>query len=375
MYLLTKEADELAIVFAPDEKLRLGDALYIDGIVAQVVDIQFADLPGVLEHILRKSLISKVETKEHIQPEVRSIVDSLADQRLAVAKIRGRIVEVSDHRGGRRKLFKTGLSEFNVSRAKTEIKVLGQDELFEALNLHLPDLSDFGKTLSSEPKSFEIPAEKLGINLITGMKGSGKSYSAKRLLLKLIERGVLTLVFDLNAEYLNLWKAEDGKPNQYASVIKVLTPRLKRAQANEQPLSIPLNEVDYDDFHFPQRPPGHTHIPAADAVLEVQGWSPVRPQRPGDLHQGERPERSRKGRTHGEGGGRPGHGDLRTVRRDWHHYRDAQDGWGDNPESSAGRQVGEKHHSRVHTAEVVSPRPVQSRGGRLPLPRGGAALR
>jgi len=248
MYLLTKEADELAVVYSPEERLRLGDTLTIDGVIAQVVDIHFADLPGVLEHILRKSLVAKAEIKEHIQPEVKSVIDSLSDQRLAIAKIRGRIVEVSDDKGNKKKVFKTGLSEFNISRARAEIKVLSQDDLFDALGLCFPSSCDFGKTLSSEPKGFEILAERLGINLITGMKGSGKSYSAKRLLLKLIEKGVLTLVFDLNAEYLNLWKADEQTPNKYAGLVKVFTPRLRRAQANEFPFFIPLNEITYDDF-------------------------------------------------------------------------------------------------------------------------------
>ena len=91
MYLLTKEQDELDIVFAPEESLRIGDNLDIEGVIAQVIDITFADLRGVLEHILRKSLISKTETQEHIQPEVKSVIDSLTDQKLAIAKIRGRL--------------------------------------------------------------------------------------------------------------------------------------------------------------------------------------------------------------------------------------------------------------------------------------------
>ena len=106
MYLLTKEGDELAIVYSPEESLRLGDTLIIDGVIAQVIDIQFADLPGVLEHILRKSLISKTETKEHIQPEVKSVIDSLSDQKLAIAKIRGRMIEVTDEKGKKKRIFK-----------------------------------------------------------------------------------------------------------------------------------------------------------------------------------------------------------------------------------------------------------------------------
>ena len=99
MYLLTKHADDLAIVFSPHETLRLGETLQIDDIVAQVVDIQFADLPGVLEHILRKSLITQANAEEHFQPEVQSVVDSLTDQKVAFAKIRGRIVNTKDEDG------------------------------------------------------------------------------------------------------------------------------------------------------------------------------------------------------------------------------------------------------------------------------------
>jgi hypothetical protein len=248
MYLLTKEADELAIVFAPEESLRIGDNLDIDGIVAQVIDIQFADLPGVLEHILRKSLIAKTETQEHIQPEVKSVIDSLTDQKLAIAKIRGRIVEATDEKGNKKRTFKTGLSEFNISRAKAKINILNQEDLFNALGLCFPTPCDFGKTLSTDPKPFDILAERLGINLITGMKGSGKSYLAKRLLLKLIERNVLTIVFDLNGEYLNLWRSDEKNPNKYFQVFKILRPGATRATAYEHPFLIPLNEIGYDDF-------------------------------------------------------------------------------------------------------------------------------
>jgi DNA helicase HerA-like ATPase len=246
MYLLTKDEDELWIVYSPEEKIRLGDSLKIGDIVAQVVDMHFADLPGVLEHILRKSLVPKSETTEHVQPEIRNILDSLIDQKVAVAKIRGRILESDDALG--KKTYKTGLGEFEISRAKSEIKILSQDDLFEALSLQPSAQADFAKTLSTTPKDYDMPAEKLGINLITGMKGSGKSYSAKRLLLKLIERGVLTLVFDINGEYLNLWKRNENTPNEYAQCMRVLTPYIRTPRGCEVPLFIPLNEISYDEF-------------------------------------------------------------------------------------------------------------------------------
>jgi hypothetical protein len=243
MYLLSKDANDLWIVFSPSERLRLGDNIKIDDVVAQIVDIQFADLPGVLQHLLRKSLIPPSETEEEIQPEVKSIVDSLSDQKVALAKIRGRIVETD-----RGQSFHTGISEFNLSRAKSKIELLDENALFKMLGISQTPISDFADTLSTDPKPYTIPLEALGINVITGMKESGKSYAAKKLLVQLIKRGVLTVVFDVNGEYLNLWKKTQNEPNELIDYIKILTPHLRSAQAAELPLAIPLNETSYDDF-------------------------------------------------------------------------------------------------------------------------------
>ena len=46
------------------------------------------------------------------------------------------------------------------------------------------------------------------VNVITGVKGSGKSHLAKVILLQLIERGAPCLIFDINREYIHLPKAE-----------------------------------------------------------------------------------------------------------------------------------------------------------------------
>ena len=261
MYLLSKDANDLWIVFSPSERLRLGDNLKIDDIVAQIIDVQFADLPGVLQHLLRKSLIPIAETEEEIQPEVKSIVDSLSDQKVALAKIRGRIVATDGHGG---KSFHTGISEFNLSRAKSKIELLDENALFQMLGISPGPTSDFADTLSTNPKPYTIPLEALGINVITGMKESGKSYAAKKLLIQLIKRGVLTVVFDVNGEYLNLWKKNQNEPNELINYIKILTPHLRTAQAAELPLAIPLNETSYDDFakylNVPEGTPTYQHL-------------------------------------------------------------------------------------------------------------------
>ncbi|MFH0847955.1 MAG: DUF87 domain-containing protein [archaeon] len=268
MYLLTKNQDSLWIVYSPEEKLKLGDNLKIGEIVAQVVDMQFADLPGVLEHILRRSLIPKSDTKQRVQPELQNIIDTLIDQKVAVAKIRGRILESTSPEGKQKRVFKPGLVEFDLSRSKSDIDFLSQSDLFEALGLGSDGRENFAKTLSTTPKEYDVPLERLGINLITGMKGSGKSYSAKRLLLKLIERGVLTLAFDVNGEYLNLWKSDENTPNDYARCITVLTPHLRTPSTCEIPLLIPLNEISYEEFS------SHMNVPQGSPTFQVlmQFW-------------------------------------------------------------------------------------------------------
>lgn len=247
MHILTKEGDEMYIVFSPETKIRYGDTLCLDDILAQVVDIRFADVPGVLEHILRKSLISKTNTQQDVQKQIKDVIDSLADQKVAVAKIRGRL---EDRGNGSGKAFISGIEEFNLSRANASIFVLPENQLFEALDLKFDSDSAFSKTLSVSSNNFEITPGKLGINIITGTKGSGKSYAAKRLLLKLITHGILTVVFDVNGEYLNLWRSDTkNEPNSYAPRIVVLTPQLGQSKnPYEKPLLIPLSEIDADDF-------------------------------------------------------------------------------------------------------------------------------
>ena len=220
MCLLSKQADNLWIVFSPNERIKLGDTLKIDDVVAQVVEVQFADIPGVLQHILRKSLIPLENTTEEIQPEVQSIVGSLADQKVALAKIRGRIVEI-DSGGNKTKTFKTGISEFNLSRAKSKIEVMDENELFQLLDMNPDQQSNFAQTLSASAKPYTLPLDRLGITVVTGMKGSGKSYAAKKILLDLIKHRVLTIVFDVNGEYLNLWKKDLNQPNEFMPYIKV----------------------------------------------------------------------------------------------------------------------------------------------------------
>lgn len=243
MRILLKEDDKLLFIASPDEDVRIGDVIESDGIVSQTIDIQFADLPGIMEHILRKSLILRSNLSEHIQPEVRTVLESLSDQKLVITKIRGHIVHVNDKRQ-----LKPGMTELRISRERTQPRIIPQSELFEILDLKFKD-GTIAMTLGKDVVEFDFLVSLMGINLITGQKGSGKSYFSKRLLLKLIKAGVLTVVFDVNGEYQFLHQQEDGStPNEYAQSIRILDPSINQPQGSRLPLRIPLQEISAEQF-------------------------------------------------------------------------------------------------------------------------------
>jgi hypothetical protein len=64
-----------------------------------------------------------------------------------------------------------------------------------------------GRTLAGH--DFLVEGQDLEkVNVITGVKGSGKSHLSKVVLLQLIEQGAPCVVFDINKEYIHLPKAE-----------------------------------------------------------------------------------------------------------------------------------------------------------------------
>lgn len=64
-----------------------------------------------------------------------------------------------------------------------------------------------GRTLTGQ--TFSIEGQDLEkVNVVTGVKGSGKSHLAKVILLQLIAQGAPCIIFDINREYIHLPKVE-----------------------------------------------------------------------------------------------------------------------------------------------------------------------
>lgn len=243
MRILLKNQNDLMLIAPPSEQVSIGDLFRSENILSQVLDIEFADLQGIMEHILRQSLIPNANISTDIQPEVKTILESLSDQKLIKTKIRGQIIQ-----DGENSTLLPGLTEFNVSREKSLPKLFSPRDLFEILSLNSNNDS-IAHMMGNDSVPFTFDLHKMGINLITGQKGSGKSYFSKRLLLKLLEAGVFTIVFDVNGEYEQLHLQEDGTTeNDYADSIRILDTKTTTPTGRVLPFGIPLSEITAEEF-------------------------------------------------------------------------------------------------------------------------------
>jgi len=243
MYLLSKIDDQLVIIASRNEEITVGDICESDGVISQVVEIRFADLPGILEHVIRQSLIPLSKVTEDTPIEIETMFGNIADSKMVITKIRGHL-EQSDGK----EIFKKGLMNFPISREKTKPKLLSHKKFLECLGLNFGQNAIANTLSSGQSVDFDFDPKKLGINLITGQKEAGKSYFSKRLLLKLIKSGVPTIVFDINGEYQNLDNDQDGQPNKFSGSIIFLERNLNVPTGNKDRFRIPLNQISPEEF-------------------------------------------------------------------------------------------------------------------------------
>ncbi len=217
MRIYRKEGDEIQLIAFPDEHIQKGDYLLIEdpglgkGLLVQAIDLQYANVPGVLEDILRDVMTDGELAGQDIDPlNISSEVDALKDTRLAVCKIRGTITQDG------------GLSpstSWIPSRTSSRIRPYPINRLI--MNGGKRPL----KVGHNDGEEVHIDASGLdgGLNIITGRKGTGKSHLAKLMLLSLSSFGAPCIVLDVNGEYVNLHKSKDGR--LASTRLSVLAPR------------------------------------------------------------------------------------------------------------------------------------------------------
>jgi DNA helicase HerA-like ATPase len=222
MKLYKKEGNILQILSFPNESAEKGDYLLVEdaeaskALIVQVIDVQFASIPGVLEELLRTLPDGgELIQGEDFDPlEIAPHITYIQDASILVCKIRATVQNET----------LSPSSSWLPSRSQSTIKRLALPSLLKLAKIDgkLPII--LGSTKDSSLLTIDASSLDGGLNIISGKKGTGKSHLAKLLMLSLTGYKATVVVFDLNGEYLSLGTASDGKRNAHYDKVHVLTP-------------------------------------------------------------------------------------------------------------------------------------------------------
>jgi len=208
------EGDLVELLFYPRLiDLRIGETLTLReretgrSIIAQVIAFRSASYPSLVQEqmlnvlgtdAIKAPLLDAIGFHLAFQAGGNGHSAELGNIKIALAKIRKTVPENSR----RWEQWDGWIPTRDADIFRT------RDEEVSANSTHdLGHPLDLGLTQDGHP--FRIEGQDLEkVNVITGVKGSGKSHLAKVLLLQLITQGAPCVVFDINREYIRLPKAE-----------------------------------------------------------------------------------------------------------------------------------------------------------------------
>ncbi len=222
MKLYKKEGNIIQILSFPSETVEKGDYLCIQDIdirktlIVQVIDVQFANIPGILEELLRSLPDGgRLIQGEDFDPlQIAPHITYIQDARLLRCKIRATMEN--------EKL--TPSSTWLPSRSQSIVQKLHIPELLKLAETQKEHPIVLGETKQSTLLNIDATSLDGRLNIITGKKETGKSHLSKLLILNLLKYGGIVVIFDLNGEYINLGKTSEGERNSYYGNIHVLTP-------------------------------------------------------------------------------------------------------------------------------------------------------
>jgi energy-coupling factor transporter ATP-binding protein EcfA2 len=221
MRLYKKTGNTMQIISFPDEDVEKGGYLIIEdrkagkSMIVQVIDIQFANIPGIMEELLREPLIDDPIKGEDVDPfDITSHILYVQDARLLICKIHGTMKDgkISPD------------SSWLPSRTHSVIRKLPIKRLMEASGMRSVLPINLGETIEETPIVIDACNLDGKLNIITGRKGTGKSHLSKILVLGLITHGATVVILDLNGEYKNLGLDINGERNEFSDKIHVLVP-------------------------------------------------------------------------------------------------------------------------------------------------------
>lgn len=207
MQIYRLDGNSLDIISCPPEDLRKGDYILVEdrlaeaALIAQVVNVGYADIPGILEDLLRETGTGGLEGQDYDILQVRSFVDIIKDAKLFRCKIR-------------RSLLKGELSDdisWSPSRSTSKVVKIEERELLKIAGIDEKLSITLGTLKHGTAVATPLSSIDGRLNIVTGKKGTGKSHLSKLLVLGLVEHGGMCIVFDVNGEYINLGRLSDGQ--------------------------------------------------------------------------------------------------------------------------------------------------------------------
>lgn len=239
MEVFTIKGENVILMYhAADEAAEVGQQFAIleypsltEGLVVQVISNDSLEYPGLQQEIIQKILEERAASKKIILDREQGM-GQIRNIKLALAKIRKRI-----HNGHWQRW------DGWIPTRSVQISPIDPDTLIKNI-VPTPafSLKPFCR-FKGRDICFDGPKLNM-VNVITGVKGSGKSHIAKHLLLALASANVPCIVFDINGEYINLpnvqalrW-GENFLPNlaevgyeMLASVIEAIYPLTETARS------------------------------------------------------------------------------------------------------------------------------------------------
>jgi hypothetical protein len=216
--ILRKNGRTFEILALPDDSdLSLGEYIAVmqgdKALILEVIDIDYAEIPGLMEDMLRELTLQSLETAVYDPHKVVSITLKIREAKVIVAKLRS---IVSQGAACQSSLWLPPRYSSRISRIMpSEVLGLVRGEAKAPIELGV----SFGE-------KFSIDAADLdgSLTIITGRKGTGKSHLAKLLMYELVRMGCYGLVLDVNGEYLSLGVDREGRKSEIADKLVVLRP-------------------------------------------------------------------------------------------------------------------------------------------------------
>ncbi|MEM1991732.1 MAG: DUF87 domain-containing protein [Nitrososphaerota archaeon] len=219
MKIFSKQKDTLDILaFPPEILVEKGQYLLVSEgdkfMLAQVIDVSYADIPGILEDMLREVSLEIVNHENIFDPfDTGSLTIMIKEARMIRCKIRcivegDRIAHNSSWLPSR---FRSCISVAKAELLRNVMKLLGKRRI------HIGTVG--GEDFWVDAESFDGR-----LTIITGKKETGKSHVTKLISTTLVEYGALVIVLDINGEYVNLKRRVDGSQSSIALRHEVLEP-------------------------------------------------------------------------------------------------------------------------------------------------------